>query len=315
MEIKCNNTGKEFTREYDIESENDFKKYIGKVFDSKSCGKWVCLGVGGRNKHSNKLYIVYNLKTGTVRMYRGGAINTGVLKDYYYPCVCGVGYMGSIKHANNISNHYLYKRWYNMLRRCYDKNNEDYKYYGGKGVFVHDKWFNFSNFANDCKGLNGYNKTKIINNDLVLDKDFYYIANKELRNSSKVYSRETCRFITQKRNLSLKSMSCDNKYIKDNKKQAPNVVRYKNISGNIRDNQSLFCVYNKNIKLYHYNQAELCEIFDFSTTCVSRCLRDDWRKHKGFKFKYIKEFPDGWTVENCSDKCIGSYSEYLDNKK
>lgn len=44
----------------------------------------------------------------------------------------------------------LYRAWANMLTRCYNENNEDYIYYGGRGVTVCERWqSNFSAFAED----------------------------------------------------------------------------------------------------------------------------------------------------------------------
>lgn len=35
---------------------------------------------------------------------------------------------------------YLFRTWENMRRRCYDKNMTNYKYWGGRGVRVHQPW-------------------------------------------------------------------------------------------------------------------------------------------------------------------------------
>lgn len=41
----------------------------------------------------------------------------------------------------------LYHRWKGMKRRCYDKNFEQYKDYGGRGIFVCEEWlYSFRNF-------------------------------------------------------------------------------------------------------------------------------------------------------------------------
>lgn len=33
-----------------------------------------------------------------------------------------------------------YRSWRSMLRRCYDRNRSNYKYYGGRGIRVCDEW-------------------------------------------------------------------------------------------------------------------------------------------------------------------------------
>lgn len=43
-----------------------------------------------------------------------------------------------------------YKIWGYMKKRCYNKNAHNYKYYGGRGIEVCDRWLNsFINFYRD----------------------------------------------------------------------------------------------------------------------------------------------------------------------
>ena len=39
-----------------------------------------------------------------------------------------------------INSERLYRIWKNMKYRCNDRNRPDYKYYGGKGIFVCHEW-------------------------------------------------------------------------------------------------------------------------------------------------------------------------------
>ena len=43
----------------------------------------------------------------------------------------------------------LYNRWRGMLNRCYNKNNDNYQYYGGRGIQVCDRWHTFAFFVAD----------------------------------------------------------------------------------------------------------------------------------------------------------------------
>lgn len=46
--------------------------------------------------------------------------------------------------------HYLYGSWQAMKNRCYNKNNVDYHYYGGRGITVCERWIDsFVDFAID----------------------------------------------------------------------------------------------------------------------------------------------------------------------
>lgn len=84
-------------------------------------------------------------------------------------------------------------RYGGMVKRCYDKTSTDYPNYGGKGVTVCDEWLNsFEEFYTWCLN-NGYKK------ELQLDKD-------ELSDKltvSKIYSPQTCQFVTKSYNSSL----------------------------------------------------------------------------------------------------------------
>jgi len=52
----------------------------------------------------------------------------------------------------------LFGVWMGIKSRCYVKNAKSYKYYGAKGIRVHDKWYkSFQNFYDWCKD-NGFKK-------------------------------------------------------------------------------------------------------------------------------------------------------------
>ena len=65
-----------------------------------------------------------------------------------------------------------YQSWIAMKKRCYDKNNPAYKYYGGRGIKVCDRWLDcvhgFDNFLEDMgRRPEGCSLDKIDN-----DKDY-----------------------------------------------------------------------------------------------------------------------------------------------
>ncbi len=90
----------------------------------------------------------------------------------------------------------LYSRWLSMKGRCYNKNKSDYYNYGGNGVTVCNAWkHNFNNFK-DWAHSNGFRE------DLVIDKDELC---DELGIYPKIYSPETCQWVTQSYNNSYTS--------------------------------------------------------------------------------------------------------------
>jgi hypothetical protein len=47
-------------------------------------------------------------------------------------------------------NHPLYTTFWSMVRRCYNENNTNYSYYGGRGIKVCQRWRDdFWNFVED----------------------------------------------------------------------------------------------------------------------------------------------------------------------
>ena len=84
------------------------------------------------------------------------------------------------------------KSIYNGMRlRCYNEDNVNYKYYGGKGVAICDEWLlSFENFF-DWAINNGYNE------NLTIDRI----------DSEKEYSPDNCKWSTKKEQAYNRSMS------------------------------------------------------------------------------------------------------------
>ena len=89
----------------------------------------------------------------------------------------------------------LYSIWKSMKSRCYNENDTSYKDYGGKGVTICDRWLTFDNFIEDIDSIDGFDYDKWMNGELHLDKD---VKQKNVNN--KIYSKDTCMFITPKEN-------------------------------------------------------------------------------------------------------------------
>ena len=52
--------------------------------------------------------------------------------------------------THGMSSTKFYQVWYGMKTRCYNKNNKDYKNYGGRGIIMCDRWFgSIENFIED----------------------------------------------------------------------------------------------------------------------------------------------------------------------
>ena len=79
--------------------------------------------------------------------------------------------------------HPLYSTWKGMMDRCYLKSNSNYRYYGGIGVTVSERWHEFWNFVEDVDNHmeSGHLLYSI---DYQIDKD---------KNGGIIFSWELCR--------------------------------------------------------------------------------------------------------------------------
>lgn len=68
--------------------------------------------------------------------------------------------MDTLKHGKSKTR--LYHTWKHIKQRCYNTNDKDYKYYGGRCIAVCDEWLkDFMNFYNWAIN-NGYNENLTI---------------------------------------------------------------------------------------------------------------------------------------------------------
>jgi len=83
--------------------------------------------------------------------------------------------------THNFSGTNIFRLWCHMRYRCSNKSNQDYKYYGGRGITVCEDWQLFENFYRDMGDRpKGMQIDRIDNN--------------------KGYSKDNCRWVTPKEN-------------------------------------------------------------------------------------------------------------------
>ncbi|CDQ22558.1 hypothetical protein [Halobacillus karajensis] len=139
-------------------------------------------------------YSVKFLCSGYETKVESGNLQKGQFKDYGSPNVYRVGY--SFKGAKK-KYYKQYKTWSHMLERCYEPKTRYFKYYGGKGVVVCERWLRFSNFLEDIKELPNYEKY------ISSEKLREYSLDKDILGDGYIYSKESCMFANQKQQINV----------------------------------------------------------------------------------------------------------------
>lgn len=104
-------------------------------------------------------------------MVRGSELKSGNVKS------CGCYHrdvMGEIHTTHGMSSTSLYRVWRHIKERCNNPNSQEYRNYGGRGIFICDEWYDFENFR-DWALSNGYNPKLSI--DRIDNNDGYYPEN------------------------------------------------------------------------------------------------------------------------------------------
>lgn len=127
--------------------------------------------------------------TDTSNLKRGSVISP------FTRTVHGVGYLGTDETGSRLTttgeNARAYTTWSHMMERCYSGKYPTYS-----DVTVCDRWHSFSQFLEDLPKIQNYEYWLEHENERVsLNKDMYYTEN-QLEHKNKVYSLETCRFLT-----------------------------------------------------------------------------------------------------------------------
>lgn len=83
---------------------------------------------------------------------------------------------------HNMSKTSTYQSWQRMKERCRNSKTNDYKYYGGRGIKIDDRWLKFENFYADMGEKKEGLELDRINND-------------------GDYTPNNCRWVTHKENM------------------------------------------------------------------------------------------------------------------
>lgn len=167
----------------------------------------------------------------------------GEVMDCMQPTVCGVGIKGSLKTREYGLRVKSYTVWVGMISRCYNEGrHKTHPTYIGCSVC--DEWLYYPNFKVwfDDNYIEGYE----------LDKDIKVKGNK-------IYSPETCMFVSKAENLK--------------QAQAHTYKIYRSLLLNP-----------EGVEVEVSNQRQFCRDTGLHRGCVGRLISGKQKHHKGWKF-------------------------------
>jgi len=250
--------------EYELIENTSKVYYNGSEWNSKTCGKFIIIGktnrynINKRDNNKNYCYYLCEFKDGTIMESQYGHIRTGYVRNPNHRYVYNVGYVGKGKWStiNNGKITKEYVVWSEMIRRCYAPNAPK-KFPAYIGITVCERWHCFQNFCEDIKYLKGYNEWKN-NVGYELDKD---ILCSQMNISPKIYSLETCMFITHHKNVSESTSR-------------------KNLTG-----FTYIGISPDGIEYEFTNQLEFSKEHNLSNCLINECIHKTRNQHKGWTFK------------------------------
>ena len=202
----------------------------------------------------------------------------------------------------NEENKRIYRCWYSMLTRCYSKKfHELHKSY--ENCYACNRWLKLSNFAEDVKLLENYDKWLENNKKYELDKDL------KSNGINKCYCPEQCMFLDKASNIIQSNKTMDysftkskerNNKISNSLKNKPKSDEHKhNISESLKlssknKGKNKYCakcvaqydLNNNLIKVWDYIKQASNEL-KIDSSSISKCCRGKLKTAGGYVWKYF----------------------------
>ena len=171
---------------------NSNDENVGKKYSTLEYGNYIVLDSFKQGDRNETYYKIQFINTNTVKNIRRDKLGTNII-DPYMASKNGVACVGEYKKYSHLNIEKLKNIWNGMISRCYNPSNDNYMYYGGKGVYVENRWLCFEYFLSDVDKIKNW-ENKVSNwDEYELDKDVYGNGFK--------YSLETCCWLSKSDNL------------------------------------------------------------------------------------------------------------------
>ena len=115
------------------------RKLIGERF-----GRWVVIDNAEVDRFGFSRWLC-RCDCGTTRSVNENSLIRGISKS----CGCMTREINSSRAKHHESKTRLYRCWRHMRSRCENKNVNNYKDYGGRGISICESWLTYENFRDD----------------------------------------------------------------------------------------------------------------------------------------------------------------------
>ena len=174
---------------YNINSNDE---NVGREYSTLQYGNYIVLDSFKKGERNETHYKIQFIDTNTIKTIRRDKLGTNIV-DVYKAIKNGVACVGEYKKHTHLDIEKVKNIWNGMISRCYNPSNDNYNYYGGKGVYVENRWLCFENFLSDIDKIKNWDNKLTNWGEYELDKDVYGNGFK--------YSLETCCWLSKSDNL------------------------------------------------------------------------------------------------------------------